>query len=488
MNETVVADPMAQANPASVFDLGLPCSTRYRLLKAMDPQDQYEACRQLLDIWRISNIKKLEKFFLWICVYDVVLNLHLKYDILELIITTTIVPPVGTVKFHRTEHAAANVLYLVQERAFDSDQYWVVLKKILHLYRTAFGLDKVDKVLRNLIAVGFRKQGLANPFGKIFPLVLEFKQCPFFVDLCAFIFDTCGAKLSVKNRLLLLQILYTDENRFMDPLVQLVHQCPQLNFRLEACDILYGNGSDEVKKKAKRWIKTLLPDGGDYVQNPENVHLDSVANSVDETLKILVEKNRKKTAPDNLYALLCHHFEKSEKIVASLTRIFQYDFLKFSSLNLTLGEVLAQIYLTIDGQPEAVRDQLMVRLGQELRDAYDTCSKGYVTRLVNVVSGFNLYGESSLGICTSIEDEIYHLYSTTVNGLVQNSPANVRDTLIQQLAVPPDQSAERRELIEFLRPNWSLIWTTIQNRFAGDVCPNQLDLHCRNAMAKYDGN
>jgi hypothetical protein len=118
---------------------------------------------------------------------------------------------------------------------------------------------------------------------------------------------------------------------------------------------------------------------------------------------------------------------------------------------------------------------------------YDTCSQGYVTRLINIFSGFQINGDNTLGIVISFEDEIYAIFSNKINNMVSNAPEPMKTKLLEELMVPSDDYENRLNLIRYLRPFLPKIWNEIFEIFKDQLTITDLDLYCRKVMMKYEG-
>jgi len=212
--------------------------------------------------------------------------------------------------------------------------------------------------------------------------------------------------------------------------------------------------------------------------------------SVDRTLDSIVRKNKGESLPLKLHEFLIDKFSCSSefgKIKGSLNRIFNYNFLKFSKYNLTLKEIIENIWIIVDKCEPELKNQLIIRLEQELIDMYDTCSQGYVTRLINIFSGFDISGESNLGITISYEDEIYAIFSAKINNVVSMAPPTIKDQLLEELMVPSNDHENRLNLIRYLRPYLSQIWNEIFEIFKDELTITDLDLYCRKVTMRYEG-
>lgn len=463
-----------------IFDLCLPNNQRLQILQNMDQTNQYENLRRFMDIYRLSNARKIEKFFYLILTFNSTIDLYLKEQILSLVAE-------NSKKKAATIKAFENTLYLMVKQAFQSHEKWLMFEDTLILYYNKYKVENIHLKLKNIIILGFIHLKCNEPFKKLFNLVLKFKNEHFFMDICSFIFDRYNKSLTVKNNLLLLQILFEEENKFMDYLFHILDSKDiEINYKLEACDILYLKGSENIKNRVQQNLQNILPDLA-YTDNPENVHLSSVVASVDKTISQILNKNNGKQAPANLYDVLLKMFKNNDKIPSALHRIFNYTFLKFSKFNLTLKEIMENVYLFIVEQPEPIKTELFGRLEQELTDMVGTCSQGYITRLINVFSGFQIDETFNLGISLSYEDEIYGIFSGKINKLVSEAPDDTRDVLLEELMVPSNDYENRINLIRYLRPHLAKIWNEIFDIYKDELTTIDLDLYCRKVTMRYEG-
>jgi len=479
--------PVSQSrtNELDVYDLMLSHKHRLQIISDMDLSNQFETIKKLVDIYRLFGAKKLEKFLLYLCIFDVRTDLYLKQEILYILKTRV------TVKNKLfIQRAVSNTLFQVVCRAFEKEKYWGMLEENLQYLEDP---KELESMLRNIIILSFKKLRIKEPFKKIFCLLTKFRHVDIFMATCTFLFLNFYTRLTVKNNLQILQIIFNKDNDFMVDLFQIADdQTLDLNLRLEACDILYLKGSENVKIKAQSTLKNILPNVA-YNNNPENAHLSSVEASVDRTLDTLIERHKGKNDPykdQNLHQLLLNKFNHStniEKIQGSLNRIFNYNFLQFSKHKLTLKEVIEHVWIVVEECEPHTREEMYIRLEQELVDMYDTCSQGYVTRLINVLSGFEIDGTSNLGITISYEDEIYGIFSTKVNTLVENAPEATRDQLLEELMVPSNDYDNRLTLTRYLRPFLPQIWNEIFEMFKDILTITDLDLYCRKVTMKYEG-
>lgn len=468
-----------EQNPENekVFDLTISNNERFKLFIQMNKDDQYEALKRMLNIYTISKVKKMEKFFIYICIYDKEeINLYIKQELFKSLVVTN-------KNRENIRLAYENILYFVVLNAFKSESDWLMLQSFIKI--CPFERNNCT-LFRNMTIFGFKTFKSDIVFKKLFNFFSQFKDNDTFEKICIFIFQKYSKKVTIKNKLLLLQIIFKDENIFINDLMKIVDdKIYSLAIKLEACDIMYLNGNESIKSKSQALIKSILPDTV-YTNNDENVHLSSITSSVDKTLELLLQRNKGKKAPSNLYEILIGKYN-NETSKASLNRIFNYNFLKFSKYNLTLKEIIEHVYICIEECNPNLQKELYNRLDQELIDMYDTCSNGYVTRLINVFSGFEIDGKLNLGITISYEDEIYAIFSNKVNNIIEAAPLPLKDILIEELMVPTNFYEKRMTLTRYLRPFIPKIWNEIFEIFKNELTIEELDLYCRNISVKYDG-
>jgi hypothetical protein len=471
-----------QTQTSDIFDLTVSNNQRYQLLSNMDSSMQFETLKRLIDIYRISGVKKLEKFFFHVCIFDNKIDLYLKQDILYILSCKS------TLKNkHLIKRSFSNSLFLMLKRAFDYEEYWIMFKETLILYNESYKDQTFYNFFKNIIILGFKKFRSLDTFKKIFSLIMFFKDEHYFIQLCVFIFDKYHLLLKIKNNLILLQIIFDEENEYKDYLFHIIYdKSIELNLKLEACDILYLKGSQNIKNKVQNILEKILPDIA-YTHNSENVHLPSISTSVEKTLDSLLAANNGKKRPTNLYETLLLKFSNKDNVKGSLNRIFNYNFIKFSKHKLTLKEIFENVWLIIDSCDNELKHQLMIRLEEELSDMYDTCSMGYVTRLINIFSGFDINDYSNLGIKISYEDEIYAIFSSKINKIISDAPESIKDILLEELMTPSNNYENRLNLSRYLRPYLPKIWNEIFEIFKDELTVTDLDLYCRKVTMKYDG-
>jgi len=231
------------------------------------------------------------------------------------------------------------------------------------------------------------------------------------------------------------------------------------NLRADAADILLRFGSDEFKNAGRDIIMQLGCINGPVrtiFENEQNVHTEEVEESVAETLEFLssfqiytvnnnsidfdyvnshIEKMLKqeikvthlseeikckysesKYDDENFCSKECELlFVKNEKIKIAMKRIYM-DRALYSKFNNSLLNILLKIYTYIQMQEdESIKIELYKRMLQELEEMSGTCSSGFASRLVNIISG---YGGFNIRI--SFEDQIISNFVGRLNAAARD--------------------------------------------------------------------
>ena len=219
------------------------------------------------------------------------------------------------------------------------------------------------------------------------------------------------------------------------------------NLRADAADTLLSLGSEESKSKAREIIYSLgRVDGCNKTvfDNAQNVHTDAIEESVLEVLEFFstiplleVESEDKEYKTHIYFEYVCNKiheilskkecdkcknkkedetycnieclnmFEKHKSVYIALDRIGM-DRVVYSKFNNTLTNILLKVwtYLT-DHENEG---EMKERLFEELSEMAGTCSTGFASRLVNVISGFGQFN-----IRISWEDQVVGNFTGRLN-------------------------------------------------------------------------
>ena len=236
----------------------------------------------------------------------------------------------------------------------------------------------------------------------------------------------------------------------------------------------------------------------------------------------------------------CQNFSKCEdKIKLALNRI-RLDQALYSGYNHTLRKILLKVWTYTEGHE--YEEEMRNRLMEELEEMSGTCSSGFASRLINVISGF---GEFSIRI--SWEEQIIGNFTGRLNAaarrisdessIFRRSPyleemialwlnsdgyalAELRDTLgeratmedvvsafletdraekteecledlsdrtLLEMALSTVQSAERQHFALFFRSHVAAIREEMYSEFKEHLDDTSFDLYMRKAVMHYEG-
>lgn len=217
------------------------------------------------------------------------------------------------------------------------------------------------------------------------------------------------------------------------------------NLRADAADTLLTFGSDDVKLKAREIIEILGQMGGGGIvktvfDNAQNVHVKEIEKSVADILEIILMNktiivgenpidfefvknkignilkdeipkfpkeddsdkkcsNCKINCQDEFCSPTClKMFKRHKRVILSINRI-EIDRTLYSKMNSNLSNIIVKLWSYI--QESEFAEDMTKRLLEELEDMSGTCSSGFISRLVNTLSGFG-----DLSIKISFDDQI----------------------------------------------------------------------------------
>lgn len=265
------------------------------------------------------------------------------------------------------------------------------------------------------------------------------------------------------------------ENVMIENEVLSFAQDPQLDYnrRADAADVLLQLGSVHMRMMARNIITELGVEDNNKIEtifsNAQNVHTTEVEESVSEILEFLaifpmymvqkkpIEFNqvqsmikdglRRERPEDVLDAT-----PRENKIILALNRI-DMDRVLYSKYNNTLSNVLLKVWSYI--MDHSCKEEMYKRLLEELEEMSGTCSTGFVSRMVNVVSGF---GEFNVRI--SWGDQITANFSGRLNAsarIIMEPQSIFRTTQLESVIdlwlKLPEQRIERIMMMNKLRNN-----------------------------------
>jgi hypothetical protein len=260
------------------------------------------------------------------------------------------------------------------------------------------------------------------------------------------------------------------------------------DIRADACDILLAYGTPENVENARMILFVL--GGGERARrnlfkNSQNVHNQSIESSVETLIEYIttyIPKNIQPYTFEKTKEELEERIEKQDQydktiLQQSIIRIV-IDRALYGRLNLSLAGIITKLWTFI--QDSIYREELEKRLMEELIDSNKKCSSGYVSRIVNTISGF---GEVSLKI--SFEDQIISILETRLNQLIMTDKNC--DTILDEMTLPVRFYDKRGTFLHFFRTNISKIREEMYDEFKSYISSEDYDLYFRKAIMHYEG-
>jgi hypothetical protein len=314
------------------------------------------------------------------------------------------------------------------------------------------------------------------------------------------------------------------------------------NLRADSADVILRLGTKSNKKIATEIIMVLGRQHGhvnNIFDNAQNVHVNEIEDSVLKGLEFLVSIETKtvsgvpgaptitfayvkKQIADMLEKEACNkkklekkkHDEKVDKIHISLNRIY-LDRALYGKYNCTLLHILLKIWTYIVSH-DAEMD-MKKRLLEELIDMSGTCSTGFATRLVNVISGFG-----DFNITISWRDQIIANFTGRLNASARDitNKTKIRQHLdlyekkicedeklkgnktpsqqmsevleefqakvLEEMVIRSDQFSSRNNFLTFFRKNMLGIRQELYEEFKQYITDTDFDLYFRAAISTYE--
>ena len=291
------------------------------------------------------------------------------------------------------------------------------------------------------------------------------------VICCQYIFQKCKELHDFSNSFLL--------EVASDPLVD-------EDIRADACDILLGYGTNENVEKARMILFVI--GGGDRMRNnvfknSQNVHNQAIESSVEKIIEFIsaytsMNQYTFDKVKEEIEEKIKNH-EKYEILKESIVRI-TIDRATYGRLNYTLSAIITKMWSYI--QDSEYRDELEKRLFEELIESNNKCSSGYVSRIVNTISGF---GEMSVQI--GFEDQIVSVLENRLNKKIEEEDEKDIDLILEEMILPVRFYDKRGNFLKFFRKNISFIREEMYLEFKDDITSPDFDLYFRKAISHYEG-
>lgn len=261
------------------------------------------------------------------------------------------------------------------------------------------------------------------------------------------------------------------------------------NRRADACDVLLQYSNDLIKEEAIKIMSDLGKEYGkvkNLYDNAQNVHNKSVEDSVLSGIEFLQSFAIMKVKGEEINldfvknCIMSGIEEKNiiEKLDTSFNRI-SMDRALYSKYNCSLENILLKIWTykcSHDSEKEIEK-----RLVEELIDMSGTCSSGFVSRLINSISGF---GDFSIRI--SWRDQIVSNLSGRLNAKIRDMDDLVKQERILVQMTSDTGPESRKEFLRFFRKNILNIREEMYEEFKEHITDIDFDLYFRGAISMYE--
>jgi hypothetical protein len=262
------------------------------------------------------------------------------------------------------------------------------------------------------------------------------------------------------------------------------------DIRADACDILLAYGTPENVENARMILFVI--GGGERIRNnifknSQNVHNHAIESSVETlieyistyiptTIKPYTFEKAKEELEDKI-----KNQEKYDKTILQQAIIrITIDRAVYGRLHLGLSQIVTKMWNFIQDSP--YREELENRLLEELIDSNNKCSSGYVSRIVNTISGF---GEMSLQI--SFEDQIVSVLERRLNAKIMEESDETAEKILDEMTLPVRFYDKRGSFLKFFRTHISAIREDMYKEFKDYITDQDYDLFFRKAIMHYEG-
>lgn len=224
--------------------------------------------------------------------------------------------------------------------------------------------------------------------------------------------------------------------------------------RAEACDVLVCCGDWDEQEYGKRMLEELGGKDETVYNNSENVHAIDT-NSVRAMVRELRSKyytQLKEFQVEDAQRMIEEYVRDNsdkEKLSQFFYRVMT-DPTKVDRLNLV--EILGLVCKCIETQHEKFQKEIKKRLFEEAIDSAETCTTGYVTRILNVLSGYVEGREMVLRL--SPKDELRSAVFARLNASLRDLCPILQEQVLESMTSENKFAVE--DFITFYGPDYEL--------------------------------
>ena len=215
---------------------------------------------------------------------------------------------------------------------------------------------------------------------------------------------------------------------------------------------------EEYKIKGQELLEKISFDGKgarSIYNNSQNIHKINVEESINPFIEKLVNLNIEIPTDEEEYEQFIEnvidrikdysdnvlHFESKEqiRIINSINR-FILDNTLYSKYNVSLLNLLIRSEYYI--QTHSQKEELMLRLCQELCDMADTCTTGHIYRLVNVFSSYEV------AMSIPIEEEVKSCVYARLRGIIDKKTEEEQEQIFNCIGTSEDIKSREKKRID----------------------------------------
>ena len=215
---------------------------------------------------------------------------------------------------------------------------------------------------------------------------------------------------------------------------------------------------DEYTCKGKELLEKISFDGKGaktIYNNSQNIHKIEVESSINPFIEKLVHLEINIPTDEDEYSnfidnivdsikdysddVLSMSTDEQIRIINSINR-FMLDNTLYSKYSVSLINLLIRSYYYI--QTHSSRDELMLRLCQELCDMADTCTTGHIYRLVNVFSAYDLT------LTLPVEEEIKSCVYARLQKIISLKTEKEQELIFDCIGSPDEIKKREKKVID----------------------------------------
>jgi len=211
--------------------------------------------------------------------------------------------------------------------------------------------------------------------------------------------------------------------------------------RGEAADILLYAGEGDEILFGRKILESITEKGyskesikGIYT-NIQNAHDQNINESVRNIVRRLhkefshIDFITETSNIETIQKLLTDKYKESTDTISHFFFRIMTDSSRYERLS--LSDIFILVYLKIQTFEDGVKEECITRLVQEIIDSNETCSTGYLTRIVNVLTGF--VKEDELRLKISVEDELRCATFARLNNSLKTLPGYLKEEVLHSL-------------------------------------------------------